>query len=89
MLFRKKEKKPVKNTKPYVCKTCGCLVARNRVRTIEKLYSSYTDYLHYCAVCKPPYDKINYNINSIRYFIRTPEHYEEVTEEGKSIKKKK
>ena len=95
MLFHKKQeeaKKPVENIEPYVCKTCGCLVDRLRTHTVETLmlYNSYyTDYLYYCAVCKPPYDKIEYSMDGICYFILIPKHHEEVTEEGKPLKKKK
>ena len=92
MLLRKKEEEAKKPTEPYVCETCGCLVVRRRAHTVEKLtrFSGYyTDYLYYCAVCKPPYDRIEYSMDSIRHSILIPKHYEAVTEEGKPLKKKK
>ena len=94
-------KELVKNTKPYVCTTCGCLVAHLRAHEVTKDdgsgawgHSSY----YYCSSCAPAYGRITYNWKKggstlsgpvIQYFIRIPEHYEEVTEEGKPLKKKK
>ena len=103
MLFRKKENetnKPIENIEPHVCKTCGCLVSRFRAHEVimnnTDNFEPITDY--YCGLCAPAYDK--YESGWIKksddilgayekYFIRVPEHYEEVTKEGKPLKKKK
>ena len=103
MLFRKKEeeaKKSVENIEPYVCKTCGCLVAYLRAHKVLKVraynFNTTTDY--YCGSCVPVYDK--YEVGWLmesdkiigayeKYFIRIPEHYKEVDKEGKPLKKKK
>ncbi len=98
MLFRKKEKetkKPVKNTEPYVCKTCGCLVHWLRVKEV----SEDGFLVYYCAACAPPYDKAEHGIMKKEgsvwsgpltlYFIRRPAYDEEVDKKGKPLKKKK
>ena len=102
MLFRKKEeetKKPVENTEPYVCKACGCLVAQTRAHKVIKETYTFrytTDY--YCGSCAPAYDKHEFgwlkksdDIFEVydKYFMHIPDHYEEVTEKGKPLKKKK
>ena len=102
MLFRKKEmeaKKSVENIEPYVCKTCGCLVARTRAHKVIKdnTYTFEFSSYYYCASCAPAYDKHESGwlkeSDDIfetydKYFVNVPEHYEEVTESGKPIKKK-
>ena len=97
MLFRKKEmeaKKPVENIEPYVCETCGCLVHWMRVKEVRE--DGYPVY--YCAACAPPYNKTEHVMKKegstwsgphTLYFIRQPAYDEEVTEEGKPLKKKK
>ena len=94
MLFRKKKEEP-----PRVCTECGCLIDRLRAKKVtqEILRSSYNTAfsepspLFYCGRCDPPYDLISISLSggNHRYFISTPRSYEEVTEEGKPLKKKK
>ena len=102
MLFRKKEeetKKPVESIEPRVCETCSCLVARTRAHKVIKdnKYTFELSSYYYCASCAPAYDKHESgwltkpsDISEAydKYFVNVPEHYEEVTESGKPIKKK-
>ena len=92
MLFRKKENE-VKNTEPYVCTTCGCLVAHLRaheVITDDGLGEWGRSYYYYCGSCAPAYDKTTHDWKKegatlygpvLQYFIRIPEHYEAVVHE--------
>ena len=47
--------------KDYPCKTCGCLIAKDRVNKVRVNYSfvrpAFDEY--YCDVHKKPYQKVN------------------------------
>ncbi|KKM06058.1 hypothetical protein LCGC14_1747810 [marine sediment metagenome] len=97
MFFRKKKEEP------RVCTGCGCLIARQRGKEVTQdilrdnydtafiTYFSEPLLLFYCGRCTPPYDQITIPSGggNRRYFVRVIEHYEEVDEEGKPLKKKK
>ncbi len=97
MFFRKKKEEP------RVCTGCGCLIARWRAKKVTQeilsdnsdavfvTYFSEPSPLFYCGRCDPPYDQIIIPSGggNRRYFVRTPENYKEVDEEGKPLKKKK
>ena len=86
MLFHKKEKE-----EPRVCTECGCLVAYERAHKVETNpdIGYYYPVSYYCGICAPPYNKIEETLIRPKYFVLVSEHYEEITEEGKPLKKKK
>ena len=99
MLFRKKEEK----AEPRICVGCGCLVARERAKEVlQDITNDAYQYsstficfekpkpLFYCGLCAPPYDHTQTTASGIvHYFTHMPGHDEEVTKEGKPLKKKK